>query len=167
MSGVGEFTAQHEARRALYEAAKVVFADELAKPAPQGIDLYFGFQWPPRRHDVVAITDTSSEVDPRTIGPRRGYDELITLGVSILVWRPLVPNAADPSATERATADRAFDLLRRLQTHVRLNDVELGGTVAWAKPGSSSSAGVTTAENSAKGRLTEVAATFICQHHIR
>lgn len=165
MTTVHDFTAQHLARKALFEAAKVAFADDMAVASPAGVDVVFGFRWPMRHRDWVAVTDTDSQIDPATIGARRGQDEVITLTLSIGSWRPYYPS--EPDRAELDAADRAFDLLQRLQRHVAVNDVTLGDTVSWCLPGSAYAAGATSEEDAVQGRITEIAATFVCQHHIR
>ena len=153
-TGISETTAQATARAALIEAAKVALESE-------AVDIGRGFRWPIVNQDWVFATETDSDIDPATIGPRRTQDEKITLHLSIGAWRP----GGDQEA-EDAAFDRAFDLLGRIQQHVRKNDITLGGTVLWCVPGSSTSAGATTSGDSGDGRLTEIAATFVCQHRI-
>lgn len=153
-TGISETTAQATARAALIEAAKSALDGE-------AVDIGRGFRWPIINRDWVFATETDSDIDPATIGPRRTLDEQITLTVSIGSWRP-----GGNQAAEDAAFDRAFDLLGRIQNHVRKNDITLGGTVLWCVPGSSTSAGATTEDESGDGRLTEIVATFVCQHRI-
>lgn len=152
--GISETTAQATARAALIEAAKVALAGE-------PVDIGRGFRWPIVNNDWVFATETDSDIDPATIGPRRTLDEKITLTISIGAWRP----GGDQEAEDTAF-DRAFDLLGRIQQQVRKNDITLGDTVLWCIPGSSTSAGATTEGESGEGRLTEIVATFVCQHRI-
>ncbi|MEB0286162.1 hypothetical protein QN355_06315 [Cryobacterium sp. 10S3] len=154
MSGSSNTTAQHTAKVALFEACKVALAGE-------DVDVSFGFRWPFVSNDWASLTDTDSEVDPKAIAPRRSQDETLTLSVSVGSWR-----AGDDAATELATSARAFDLLGKIQSHIRENDITLGGTVLWCVPGRSSSAGATTDQDAEFGRLTEIAATFVCAHRI-
>lgn len=153
-TGISETTAQAPARAALVEAIKVALAGE-------DVDIGRGFRWPIVSRDWVFATETDSDIDTATVGPRRTLDERITLSVSIGAWRP----GGDQESEDRAF-DRAFDLLGRIQNHVRKNDITLGGTVLWCLPGSSTSAGATTDHESNAGRLTEIAATFVCLHRI-
>lgn len=153
-TGISETTAQAAARAALIEAAKVALDGE-------DVDIGRGFRWPIVSNDWVFATETESDIEPATIGPRRMLDETITLHVSIGSWRP----GGDQDA-EDAAFDRAFDLLGRIQEYIRTTDITLGGTVLWCLPGSSTAAGATAEDDSGEGRVTEIAATFICKHRI-
>lgn len=153
-TGISETTAQSTARAALIEAAKVALDGE-------DVDIGRGFRWPIVNPDWVFATETDSDIDTATIGPRRTLEERITLTLSIGAWRP----GGDQEA-EDAAHSRAFDLLGRIQKQVRTQDITLGGTVLWCVPGSSTSAGATVPGQSGDGRLTEIVATFVCQHRI-
>lgn len=153
-TGISETTAQATARAALIEAAKIALTGE-------DVDIGRGFRWPIVSRDWVFATETDSDIDLATIGPRRTLDERITLTLSIGAWRP-----GTDQQTEDIAFNRAFDLLGRIQQHVRKNDITLGGTVLWCVPGSSTSAGATTEDDSGAGRITEIAATFVCEHRI-
>lgn len=153
-TGISETTAQATARSALIEAAKVALKDE-------DVDIGRGFRWPIVSRDWVFATETDSDIDTADIGPRRSLDERITLTLSIGSWRP----GGDQEAEDLAFG-RAFDLLGRIQKYVRTKDITLGGTVLWCVPGSSASDGATTEDEAGQGRLTEIAATFVCTHRI-
>jgi hypothetical protein len=153
-TGISEATAQDTARAALVEAVKVALEDE-------PVDIGRGFRWPVVNNDWVFATETDSNIDAQSIGPRRQQDERITLTLSIGSWRP----GSDQEAEDRAF-NRAFELLKRIQEHIRKNDITLGGTVLWCLPGSSTAAGATTEGDTFDGRLTEIIATFVCSHRI-
>lgn len=155
-TGISETTAQATARAALITAATAALAADT-----EGVDIGRGFRWPIVNRDWVFATETDSDIDPATISPRRTLDEKITLTLSIGAWRP-----GDDQEAEDAAFDRAFDLLGTIQQYIRTQDITLGGTVLWCVPGSSTSAGATTEGDSGVGRLTEIAATFVCQHRI-
>lgn len=152
--GINGTTAQAAARAALIDAVKVALAGE-------EVDIGRGFRWPIVSRDWCFATETSSDIDPAEVGSRRSLDETITLTLSIGSWRP----GGDQESEDRAF-NRAFDLLARIQRHVRQNDVTLGGTVLWCLPGSSSSDGATLEDESGAGRLTEIVATFVCRARI-
>jgi len=155
MAGISDTTGQAPARAALVAACKVALAGE-------DVDIGQGFRWPITSRDWVFATDTDSDIDTATMGPRRSMDETITLTVSIGSWRP-----GHDDEAELASFTRAFDMLARIQKHIRENDVELGGTVLWCLPGSSTSAGATADSDTEQGRLTEISAQFVCRHRIR
>ncbi len=168
MSGIRPHTVQADAKAALYEAARVALADELVPQGEDnlpGCDVSFGFTWPTKARDWFAVTDTVSNIDPANVGPRRQLDETVTITVSVGSWVPTVDG--DGQAAEVAASDRAFDLLARVQTHIRLNDVTLGGLVFWCLPGSSESAAATFSRKNNPGRLVEVSADFVCTARTR
>lgn len=156
MSGISQATAIAAAHEALFQAIKLALAEE-----PE-VDTTRGFRWPFVFNDWVALTSIESDIDPANIGPRRGQDETITFHASIGSWRP-----GDDEDTQKRARDRAFDLLATIQTHIRTNDIQLGGTVLWCVPGSAASDGATSETDAGMGRLVEVDATFICAHKIR
>lgn len=158
-SGISETTAQADAMSALLAAARLALAT--ADP-DQKVDIGYGFRWPIVNRDWFFGTDTSSDIEPKTIGPRRMLEETITLTVTVGTWKPHDPDAAE--ATELTTLDHAFELLGKVQQHIRTQDITLGGTVLWCLPGSSTSA--TSDGELADGRVTEIIATFVCSHRI-
>lgn len=155
MTGIRDFTAQFDAKVALFEAAQLALAAE-------EVDVTFGFRWPFIFPDWFSVTETEGDVDPRTVGPRQSLDEVVTLTVSVGSWR-----SGDDSATEIAAAQRAFQILRIVQQHIRNTDRTLNDTLLWCLPGRASSAGATTTDDSNFGRLTEIAAEFVGRARIR
>lgn len=158
MAGQSRFTAQERAKRALFEAAKVALADDVQQ---KKVSVLYGFKWPIATNDWVAFTDTESDIDTVDISPRRTLQERITLRVNVGVFR-----AGHTEAVEIAVAERAWDLLARIQDHVRTTDITLGGVVMWCLPGSSQSAGATDVKDATRGRYLEIAADFVCEHRI-
>jgi hypothetical protein len=157
-TGISETTAQDTARDALMQAVADAFADA---DETNNVDAGSGFRWPIVNQDWFFATETESVIDPADIGPRRTQTETITLHASVGSWRP-----GSDEATELAAFHRAFDLLKLVQNWIRKNDITLGGTVLWCLPGSSQSAGETSSNESGDGRITEIAATFVCKHRI-
>ncbi|MEB0303818.1 hypothetical protein QN345_00495 [Cryobacterium sp. 10I1] len=156
MSGISSATAQAETTLALLAAFKTALADET------DLDITLGFVFPPVGHAWVSIGDTVSDVDPKAIGPARQLSETITISVSVGAWNP----ERDEDERE-AVFRRAFGILGTIQTHIRVNDITLGGTVLWCVPGHSSSTGATPEDRAQFGEFTEIAATFVAQHRIR
>ena len=155
VSGYGAGTGQAVARAALVAACRAALAGE-------DVDIGHGFRWPILARDWVFATDTDSDIEQATMGPRRSMDETITLTLSVGSWRP-----GHDEQAELAAFNRAFDLLARIQAHIRENDPELGGTVLWCLPSGSSSAGATADSDTEQGRLTEISAQFVCRYRIR
>lgn len=156
MAGISSATAQATTSIALFEATKVALANE------SGVDISFGFRWPPVETSWVSVIDTDSDIEPKNIGPARQLDEQITVTLSVGSWNP------ERSDGQRlVTFRRAFEVLALIQTHIRVNDITLGGAVQWCVPGRSSSTGPTPEENTEFGEFTEISATFVAQHRIR
>lgn len=154
--GISQTTAQADAMAALLDAARVALADEQ-------VDIGFGFRWPLVNRDWFFGADTSSDIEPKTIGPRRTVEETITLTVTVGTWKPFDPSADE--ATELTTLKHAFELLGKVQDYIRTQDIHLGDTVLWCLPGSSTSQ-TTDADEIIDGRVTEIIATFVCSHRI-
>lgn len=155
MTGISPHTAQLAAKKQLLAAARTALADEK-------VDTYFGLRWPVVEPDWFTVHETVSDVEPKNVGARRQLDETITIHVSVGSWR-----SGSDEATEIAASDRAFELLAKVQDHIMRQDPHLGGTVLWCLPGASESAGATTDDEAGYGRVTEIAATFVCSHRIR
>ncbi|KQR91290.1 MAG: hypothetical protein J0I33_00110 [Microbacterium ginsengisoli] len=155
MSGIHAGTGVLLARDGLEAAIRAALADEAE------VDIYAGWTWPIVHDDSVQLTAASGAADPKTVSARRSYDETITLGISITVWRA-GHSEDDGSAAE--AYQRAFALLNKITAYVVEGDhTELGGAVMWCLPGAVDSDG--TEYNS--GFQVEVAAEFICAHRVR
>lgn len=155
MNGIDDYTGGHDIKVALVEAARVALEG-------QDVDVAFGFRWPTRHNDWFAVTDTTAEIDPKTITPRRALEERLTIDVSVGSWQA----GFDEDAEIRASA-RAFEILALVQRHIRLHDVTLGGTAQWCLPGGYQTAGETAESDLGSGRLIEIAAQFVCEHRIQ
>lgn len=161
-AGISTTTAQARAMAALLAAAGTALANERDGHGEK-VAIGFGFRWPIIGQDWLFGTETTSDIEAATVGPRRTLDEQITLTVTVGSWAPYDPDA--DVATESETLDRAFYLLGLVQDYIRTQDITLGGTVLWCLPGSSNSA--TDSDVTAGiGRVTEITATFVCKHRI-
>lgn len=155
MSGIHSHTGVLLARQGLAAAIRAALADE------ERVDIYDGFHWPIRHNDSMQLTSATSNADPKTVGPRRAYDETITLGVTVTSWR--AGSNTDP-AVAVAAFDRAFELLAKVTDYVMDGDnTELGGAVQWCLPGAVDSDG----EEYDDGFQVEIAAEFVCSHRVR
>lgn len=106
--------------------------------------------------DVVSFEDITSEQDPATLGTNRAREEILTLQVVIECFRP------GEGDQEEAASDAAYDLLGRLERHVRVADTTVGGTVRQCFLTSHRSTGETDPAALAvlHGRLIAVEAVF-------
>lgn len=152
MSQITPTSAAWRARAGLLEAVRVALADEQ-------VDIESGWSGPSAHPDWVAMGDVKVDADPKTIGPRRSWDEQITLDINVGSWASGHGDAAVDAAYARAD-----HLLSLISTHVTTGDnTTLGDVVAWCFPGSADWAG---AEYDG-GFQVEIAATFVCSHRVR
>lgn len=154
MSGISPASGIITARHALFTAFQAALADD------DDVDTYFSFQWPIEKTAWAALTSSSSDNDPKTIGPRRAVDETITFRASIGAWVPGHDDAAGMAAF-----DRAFGILNTIQQYIREHDITLGGTVLWCLPGSADNDG--SEDEDGTGYVAEIDASFICTHRVR
>ena len=112
--------------------------------------------------DLVSFEDVTSEQDPATLGTSRGREEILTLQVVIECFRP---GEADQ---EQVASDAAYELLGRLERHVRVTDTTVGGTVRQCFLTSHRSSGETdpAALAALHGRLIAVEAVFTARVRI-
>lgn len=108
-------------------------------------------------NDVVSFEDVTSEQEPATIGPNRPREEVLTLQV---VFESFRPGGQD---MEQVASDAAYELLGRLERHVRVTDTTVGGTVRQCFLTTHRSSGMTEPEDlkALDGRLIQVEATFV------
>lgn len=156
MSGISQSAAVRAARHALYNAIKTALEDE------QEVDIVFSFRHPFVYDDWFMLTELSTDMPEKIISPRRQQDEEITFHASVGSFRP-----GHDEATDVEVFDRAFELLAKVQDHIRKNDPTLNGTVLWCVPSGVASDAATAEQDSVEGRLVEIDATFTCAHRIR
>jgi hypothetical protein len=145
-------------KKALYAGIKDLFA-----PDPETEHVYVVFGQPANYvpDDIVAVGRITAGQDMATMGTNRSREETLTVDVTVSCFR-----GGDEDA-EIATADRAYDLLRRIEHHVRMTDPTLGGVVRTCVLTSHESDGATPEDLIDQGRVTEVIATFTAHARIR
>lgn len=142
------------ARAGLLAAVRAALADD------PDVDIDAGWMGAPAEDDWVALGDVAVDTDPKTVGPRRSWDETITIDLNVGAWRP----GSTAETTVIPAYERADALLSKIATYVTTGDnTTLGGVVSWCLPGSAQWAGAEVAG----GFQIEVAATFICSHRVR
>lgn len=150
---VSETSSVLKARNGLIAAVRA------ALTADRSVDIEAGFSGAPENPDWVAFGDVDQAVDPKTIGPRRSYDETITLAMNVGAWRPGRGDAVVNEAYARCD-----ELLSTIWAYIADGDnITLGGAVAWCWPGSASWVGAEVEG----GFQVEVAAEFVCTHRVR
>lgn len=118
------------------------------------VDVGYGFVWPARWSDEVAVTAVRVVPGEGTVGPRQRRKMLVQVDVNLISFRV--------TDDEQVTHRRAFELLALVDTAVR-RDPTLGGAALWCIQGEVQSDGATAEDDSNAGRVTEIAATFEAQ----
>lgn len=141
-------TAAHAIKLALYRAAQNLFDLDV-------VNVSFGH--PGERRDlldIVAFTELRTEQAPGPNGTNRARDEDVYVTVMISCFR------AGEAEDDLVPSGAAYEILRTLETHVRVTDTTLDGTCMWCFCSSSNSGGVTDKTLLARGRLIQIEAEF-------
>lgn len=155
MSGISPAAGTIAARHGLDAAIRAALADD------PDVDITVGPPLVPAGHDAwVCQRGVGTETEPGPLGPTRQQQETLTLYLEVGAW---AAGAFDDTA--QAAFDRAFGILDTIQTHIRVNDITLGGTVLWCTPGPSQSDG--TANEDGSGFFAVIGASFLAHHRIR
>jgi len=134
-------------KQAFYDAAVDLLAGD-------SVGVSFGHPGTNQTNDIVAFLGVRVEQDPATFGTNRSREEVLTLTVVISCYR------GGGAALEKVCSDRAYELLRILETYVRVTDTTLGGVVRHCFLTAHESDGATDPRSLAKGRTIEIAAVF-------
>lgn len=110
--------------------------------------------------DVIEFSTITSNQTPGAISTNRARDEVLTLEVFITCQR------GGGQEMELVCAQRAFQLLRMIETQVRVTDTTVGGTVRWCFLTQYQSAGHTDPAVIEQGRAIEISATFTAQARV-
>lgn len=162
-AGVDTASATQRYKMALYLAAQTVFA------ADDATVVSFGIPGPVQADDLVAFLGSRSRQDPATLGTNRAREEILTQDVVISSYR------GGGWEAEITASDRAYDLLRRLEVYVRVDNTELrglvdpldDGVVRWCFLAEHESEGMTDPEDIELGRSITITATFEARVRIK
>lgn len=138
-------------KQAFYEAVRDLFAQD---PTKQDVLVTFGAPGAYNPNDIVSFLDISADQDVATLGTNRGRDETIELTVSVSCV------VGGMQEAELQSHNRAYDLLRAIESYARRTDPTIGGTVRSCFLVRHGSAGQTDPALIAKGRVTEIVAIF-------
>jgi hypothetical protein len=144
-------------KKAFYTAVKTLMADGYDT---EHVYVVFGQPATYQPEDIISFGRLSVGQAAATMSTNRSREETITLEVTVSCFL-----GGDEDA-EIATAERAYELLRRIEHHVRMTDTTLGGVVRECALTSHESEGATPEELTEQGRVTEVAATFTAKARI-
>jgi hypothetical protein len=144
-------------KKAFYQAVKTLMADA---HDTEHVYVVFGQPATYQPEDIVSFGRLSVGQAAATMSTNRSREETIAVEVTVSCFL-----GGDEDA-EIATAERAYELLRRIERHVRMTDTTLGGVVRECVLTSHESEGATPEELTEQGRVTEVVATFTAKARI-
>lgn len=144
-------------KKAFYLAVKDLMAEGYET---EHVYVVFGQPATYQPEDIVSFGRLSVGQAAATMSTNRSREETLTLEVTVSCFM-----GGDEDA-EFATAERAYELLRRIEHHVRMTDTTLGGVVRQCFLTNHESEGATPEDLIEQGRVTEVVATFTAQARI-
>ena len=145
-------------KKAFYTAVKELFA---GAPDTEHVYVVFGQPANYEPDDIVAFGRLTAGQDAATLGTNRSREETLTIDVTVSCFRGGAEDA------EIFTADRAYELLRRIEHYARIEDTTLGGIVRTCVLSSHESEGATPEDLIDQGRVTEIVATFTAKARIQ
>lgn len=145
-------------KKAFCSAIKERFA---ADQETQHVYVVFGQPSSYEPEDIVSFGRITTGQETATLSTNRSREETLTLDVTVSCFMGGAEDA------EIATADRAYDLLRRIEHYARMDDITIGGTVRTCMLTSHESDGATPEELIDQGRVTEIVATFTAKTRIQ
>lgn len=150
-TGVGLHASTGAAALAVKNALHDLIATALAAADEVEVDLAYGFRWPARWNDHIAVTAVRADPGEGALGRQRRRDLTVSVDVNLVSWAP--------TKDEQVTHLRAFGLLDVIDRALRAGPT-LDGAALWCHLGEVNSAGATDEDDSGYGRVTEIAATF-------
>lgn len=147
-----------EFKKVFYLAVKDLFA---ADPDTEHVYVVFGQPSNYQPDDIVSFGRLGAGQEAATLSTNRSREETLTLEVTVSCFK------GGGEDGEIATAERAYDLLRRIEHYVRMTDTTLGGIVRTCVLTAHNSEGATPEELTDEGRVTEVIATFTAHARIK
>ncbi|WP_160665340.1 hypothetical protein [Pseudarthrobacter sp. ATCC 49987] len=145
-------------KKAFYRATADLFAGGVDT---EHVYVVFGQPSTYAPDDIVSFGRLSSGQETATIGTNRSREETLSLEVTVSCFR------GGGEEAEIETAERAYELLRRIEHHVRMEDTTLGGIVRLCVLSGHESEGATPEDLIEQGRVTEVVATFTAKARIQ
>lgn len=144
-------------KKAFYQGVKDLMAEDYDT---EHVYVVFGQPSTYQPEDIVSFGRLSVGQEAATMSTNRSREETISVEVTVSCFL-----GGDEDA-EIATAERAYELLRRIERYVRMADTTVGGTVRQCFLTAHESEGATPEDLIEQGRVTEVVATFTAQARI-
>lgn len=148
MNGFSSSTVAYDFKRAFFEAVRDIMAGE---QSTQYVLVSLGSPASLEPEDIIAFQGVKSEQSPVTMG-NRGREEGLEIEVQISCW-----SGGDD---EDVPTRRAYELLGIIERYVRKTDPSIGGTVRHCFLVGHDSKGFTDPADLAKGRTSDITATF-------
>lgn len=148
MNGFSSSTAAYDFKRAFYEAIRDIMAGD---QSTQYVLVSLGSPSSLEPEDIVAFQGVTSEQNPATMG-NRGREEVLTIEVQISCY-----SGGDD---EDVPTRRAYEILGIIERYARKVDPTIGGTVRQCFLTGHESKGFTDPTDLAKGRTSDITATF-------
>lgn len=145
-------------KKTFYERIKELFAPD---PDTQHVHVVYGQPSTYEPEDIVSFGRLSSGQETATMSTNRSREETLSLEVTVSCFKGGTEDG------EIATAERAYELLRRIEHYVRMEDPTLGGLVRQCLLTGHESEGATPEDLTDQGRVTEVIATFTAHARIK
>lgn len=120
-----------------------------------------GFPWPQTALDIISVGDVKSNQTTATMTPQRTRDEVLTVDVTVSVFRPGGQEQALP------VIQRAYALLGLIGHHFRMDVPTLGIDIWECLLTDHQMSSQPFSSDTAEGRTTEIAATFTTKARIR
>jgi hypothetical protein len=117
------------------------------------VQVGLGFPWPMVSDDIITIGDVRSEQESASLG-KRTRNETLTVEVLISCSR------YGGQDQESVVRERARQLLKAIEYHVRVTDTTVGGSVIWCFRTSSELFSSAFQSDTDAGRVCEIKATF-------
>jgi len=150
-------TAADEFKLAFFEAVRDLMAADADTPH---VYVTYGHPGTFEPEDLVSFGRLTSSQDPATIGTNRSREEALTLEVQISCWR------GGGVEVEQVCAQRAYQLLRMIETYARQTDTTIGGTVRHCFLVAHESEGQTDPGSLEQGRVIDITARFLARVRI-
>lgn len=150
-------TAADEFKLNFFNAIHDQFAQDQDK---QNVLVLYGYPGPYVPEDVVEFSTVTSNQDPATISTNRSREEVLTLEVFITCQR------GGGQEMELVCAQRAYALLRAIETYARVTDTTIGGAVRHCFLTQHQSIGHTDPTVIEQGRAVEITATFTARARV-
>ena len=152
------FTAGMAFKKALYEAITQIMAD---RPDSKNVLVAPGTPGSFQPDEIIAVTELEVQQDFATMGTNRTREETLTVTVVFSCLR------GGDHTQELPAQERAFELLGRVEHHVRMTDTTLGGVVRQCLLTGVQTDGQTPEEYLQAGRGVDVTATFTARNRVR